>query len=214
MSVFLIGGPPKCGKTTLAKVLSQRLNISQISADTLQNIARSYIDQKDYKQKFPLRVIKGRDKDETYSQNSSDTIIKAYIEQGKTSYEAISVVTETYLTDKDDFIIEGYQVTPQIVNQIINKYSSEKIRAVFLVKNDENKFVEDIYKSSTPNDWIINKTKNKDTFFRIAKMITDYSKYFNDEAKKYNFTVINMDHDFEAQIENAISFLLEKQESI
>ena len=207
MSVFLIGGPPKCGKTTLAKALSQRLSISQISADTLQNIARSYIDQKDYKKFFPLRAIKGQDNDETYSQNSSESIIQAYIEQGKTSYEAISVVTETYLIDEDNFIIEGYQITPQIVNQIIEKYGSDKVKAIFLVKNDENKFVEDIYKSSTPNDWIIKKTKDKNTFFKIAEMITGYSKYFNDEANKYNFTVMNMDHNFEAQIEKAISFL-------
>lgn len=207
MSVFLIGGPPKCGKTTLAKILSQRLNISQISADTLQNVVRSFVDQKDYKKFFPLRAIKGQDNDETYSQNSSDTIINAYVEQGKTSCEAISVVTETYLVNKEDFIIEGYQITPQIVNQIIQKYGNEKIRAIFLVKNNVNKFVEDIYKSSTPNDWIIKNTKDKNTFFRIAKMITEYSKYFNDEAKKYNFTVMNMDHNFEAQIEKAISFL-------
>lgn len=207
MSVFLIGGPPKCGKTTLAKALSQRLSISQISADTLQNIARSYVDQKDYKKFFPLRAIKGQDNDETYSQNSSESIIQAYIEQGKTSYEAISVVTETYLVDEDNFIIEGYQITPQIVSQIIEKYGGDKIKAIFLVKNDENKFVEDIYRSSTSNDWIIKKTKDNNTFFKIAEMITGYSKYFNDEAKKYNFTVMNMDHNFEAQIEKAISFL-------
>ena len=108
--MFLIGGPPKCGKTTLAKALSQRLSISQISADTLQNIARSYIDQKDYKKFFPLRAIKGQDNDETYSQNSSESIIQAYIEQGKTSYEAISVVTETYLIMKTTLLLKGIKL--------------------------------------------------------------------------------------------------------
>lgn len=117
------------------------------------------------------------------------------------------MIAETQLIDKDSYIVEGYQVTPELVDEIIKKFGKEKIRAIFLVKHDETKFIEDIHKSSTPNDWIIRKTKEENTFFRIARMISGYSKYFESEAKKYNFTVLNMDQDFENQIEKAISLL-------
>jgi len=53
MKVYLIGGPPKCGKTTLAKTLSKRLSIPWISADTLQNIASVYIPEEEYEKYFP-----------------------------------------------------------------------------------------------------------------------------------------------------------------
>lgn len=207
MKVYLIGGPPKCGKTTLAKALSKRFSIPWISADTLQNIVYAYMKQEDHEKYFPHGYMKGENNDKTYSQNTPDSIVKEYINQGKTSYKAISMMTETQLIDKDDYIVEGYQVTPEIVDEIIKKFGSENIRTIFLVKHDERKFVEDIHKSSTPNDWIIRKTKEENTFLKIAKMISGYSKYFEDEAKKYKFTVLSMDQDFENQIEKAISLI-------
>ena len=207
MKVYLIGGPPKCGKTTLAKILSKRLSIPWISADTLQNIVYTYMDKKDHEKYFPHGYMKGENNDETYSQNTSDSIVKEYINQGKTTYKAISMMAETAIVDKDDYIVEGYQVTPEIVDEIIKKFGTESIRKVFLVKHDEKKFVEDIHKSSTPNDWIIRKTKEENTFFKIAKMISVYSKYFEDEAKKYGFFYCKMDQDFDNQIEKSISSL-------
>lgn len=207
MSVYLIGGPPKCGKTTLAKTLSKRLLIPWISADTLQNIVYTYMDEKDHEKYFPHSYMKGENNDETYSQNTSDSIVKEYINQGKTSYKAISMMAETQIIEKDDYIVEGYQVTPEVVDEIIKKFGAESIKTIFLVKHDEKKFLEDIHKSTTTNDWIIHKTKEESTFSKIAKMISVYSKYFEDEAKKYEFTVLRMDHNFENQIEKAISSL-------
>jgi len=107
------------------------------------------------------------------------------------------------LTDKDDFIVEGYQVTPEIVDRVFKKFGQEHIKAVFLVKYDEQKFIQDIHKSTTPNDWILRKTKNEDTYELIAKMIVGYSRYFEKEAKKYRFKIFNMDNEFENQL-NAI----------
>ena len=98
-------------------------------------------------------------------------------------------------------------MTPEVVDEIIQKFGDKNIRTIFLGKHDEEKFVADIHKSSTPNDWIIRGTKEENTFFKIAKMISEYSKYFEDEAKKYEFSVLRMDEDFENQIEKAISLL-------
>ena len=81
---------------------------------------------------------------------------------------------------------------------------------MFLVKNDERQFVQDIHKSSTPNDWIIRKTKQEETFHKIAKMIAEYSKYFEKEAKKYKLPILEMDNNFEKQIKNAINTLIKK----
>lgn len=116
-------------------------------------------------------------------------------------------MAETYLIDKDDIVVEGYQVTPEIVEKIIKKFGKKNIQAIFLVKHDEKKFVKDLHKSNTPNDWIIRKTKEEATFHKIAKMISEYSKYFEREAKKYKFTVFIMDQDFKKQIKKAISLL-------
>ena len=201
--IYLIGGPPKCGKTTLAKKLAQAYQIPWISADTLQNIVWAYTPKEKHSELFPHSYLRKESNDAFYSKHSTQQIVKNYIAQGKTTYDAISMMAETYLTDKDDFIVEGYQVTPETVDRIFKKFGKEHAKAVFLVKYNEQKFIQDIHKSTTPNDWIIRKTKNKATYGRIAKMIVEYSHYFEKEAKKYGFKIFNMDNEFENQL-NAI----------
>jgi 2-phosphoglycerate kinase len=199
--IYLIGGPPKCGKTTLAKSLSKKLSIPWISSDTLQNIAHVYMSDSQREMKFPVSYLKGEDNDETYTMHKSQTIIEAYIKQGKTSYQAISTVVETQIVDEDLYIIEGYHVTPELVHNLQEKYGKENISAIFLVKTDKEKFLVDIHKSTTPNDWILRKTHQSKTFGKIADMVVLYSQYFYDEAEKYEFEVMNMDDGFEEKID-------------
>lgn len=198
--IYLIGGPPKCGKTTLAKKLSKEYNIPWISADTLQNIIKVYTPKEKHKILFPHSYLRGGSNDEFYSKHSAKEIIKNYVKQGKATYDAISMMAETYLVDEDDFIVEGYQITPEIVNRILKKFGKEHIKAVFLIKCDEQKFIQDIHKSTTPNDWIIRKTKDEATYGKIAKMISEYSNYFEKEGEKYRLTVFNMDNSFKEQL--------------
>ena len=208
LPVYLIGGPPKCGKTHLAKVLSKRFSIPWISADTLQNIVYAYMDQGDHERFFPHSYLKGESNDETYRDNAISAIVAGYISQAKTCYKAISMVVETQLIDKDDYIIEGYQVTPEIAAEINDKFGRHNIKTMFLVRHDEQQFISDIYKSITPNDWIIRKTKEPATLVKIAKMVTDYSAYFVAEAAVHNMRTLCMDQDFAQSIEQAMSLLI------
>ncbi|MDQ3245028.1 MAG: hypothetical protein M3P22_01625 [bacterium] len=205
--IYLIGGPPKCGKTTLAKILSRELSVPWISADTLQNIAWSYLPKDEHLTCFPHRYIKGDSNDDTYSKNSAEEIIEGYIQQGKTSYKAINMIVETMIADEDSYIVEGYQVSPEIVYQVIKKYGKENVRCLFLVKHNEEKFIENIRKSTTQNDWIVRKTKEESTFDKIAHMISLYSKHVEKEAKKYNFKIISTDHDFKENMNESVSYL-------
>lgn len=198
--IYLIGGPPRCGKTTLAKKLGQKYGISWISADALQHIVWTYTPNEKRSAQFPHKYHRKESNDDFYSEYSPQQIIESYIAQGRSSYDAISAVAEAYLTDRHDIIVEGYQATPEVADRIGNKFGKNQVRAVFLVKYDEQKFIQDIHESKTPNDWIIKKTKNEATFGLIAKMIAEYSRYFENEAKKYGFRISIMDSDFEKQL--------------
>ena len=117
------------------------------------------------------------------------------------------MMAETYLTDEDDFIVEGYQVTPEIANRILKKFGSDHIKTAFLLKRDEGKMLKDFHKSTTPNDWILRKTKNEATFAKIARMIAVYSDHIEQEAKKYELPLFEMDTDFNASLERAMKHL-------
>lgn len=202
--IYLIGGPPKCGKTTLAKAMSKKLSIPWISSDTLQNIAYAYMSQSEREQSFPVSYLKGENNDETYSHHSSQVMVEAYIQQGKTSYPAISIVVETQIVDEDDYIIEGYHVTPELVHGLIEKHGKENISAIFLIKTDTEKFIKNIHKSTTPNDWILRKTHVPETFGKIADMVVLYAAYFEKESETHRLDMMNMDNRFEEKIASFI----------
>ena len=209
--IYLIGGPPKCGKTTLAKKLSKKLGIPWVASDTLQVVARAYvaryISQKELDKIYPHSAAKGKTNDETYSRNTPRQIAKNYTTQAKASYDAIEMFALCEIKDGNDYIIEGYHVTPQLAARLIKKYGRKHFRSLFLLKSDIKKFVVDAKKSSTPNDWILQKTKEKETFVKIAGMIVYYGEYFGAEAKKYDFPLLNMDKDFGGKLKKAMMLL-------
>ncbi len=145
--------------------------------------------------------MKYKNNDDIFKNNSSEIIVENYKKQAKTSEKAIRSIVETYLWDKDSIIIEWYQVTPELVFNIKKEFWEENIVEIFLVKNDMTLFLENINKTTLSNDWIIENTKNKETFLLIAEMIIFYSEYFIKESEKYNLKMINMNEKFESKID-------------
>jgi 2-phosphoglycerate kinase len=209
--IYLIGGPPKCGKTTLAKKLSQKLGIPWVASDTLQVVARGYVSkyvsQKELDTLYPHNASRGKTNDETYSLNTPKQVATNYIKQAKASYDAIDMFSLCEITDGNDYIIEGYHVTPQLAAHLIKKYGGRHFRVLFLVKSDVKKFVRDVKKSATPNDWILRKTHQNGTLYKITEMISYYGQHFDTEAKKHKFKVLNMDNNFGGRVKKAISLL-------
>lgn len=83
-----------------------------------------------------------------------------------------------------------------------------EIRPLFLLKKNVEKMMTDFRKSSTPDDWILRKTKNAETLCKIAEMIALYSDYFEREAHRLGFKVIRMDNQFEQRITEAMDLLM------
>jgi 2-phosphoglycerate kinase len=210
--IYLIGGPPKCGKTTFAKALSQKLGIPWISADTLQTIGRAYSPKNDDVKKYPHAAIRkgNRNNDEFYKQHSPKHIVAAYIKQAKSTGLAIDMVAICEITDGNDYIIEGYQVEPVLAAKLCKKYGQQKFTCLFLTKTDSKRFVQDLKKSTTPNDWIITNTKKEETFEKIAEMVKAYSSYFGGEAKKYGFKCIDLSFGFEDELKTLVQELTAK----
>lgn len=208
--IYLIGGPPKCGKTTLAKKLSGILKIPWISTDSLQSVIQAYTNKNDQPKKFPWSFSCKKIKminDIAYNNFSSGEIIKFYRTQAKNIFTAIEMMTVCEITDGNNLIIEGYHIEPSLVTKLQKKYGKENVRGVFLVKTDTKKFVRDIKKTSTPNDWIVVRTKNKETYLKIAEMICEYGKFFRDEVRKNQLVVFEMDDNFNNKIDQAIIYL-------
>src|SRR3990167_3772313 len=87
--IYLIGGPPKCGKTTLAKKLSKKLRVPWVASDTLQVVVMDYVWKyvpEKFGELFPHSTMKGKTNDETYRVISPKEIAKNYMKQAKAMY--------------------------------------------------------------------------------------------------------------------------------
>jgi len=209
--IYLIGGPPRCGKTTLAKKMSKKLRIPWISTDTLQNVAEVYWTQEDLVKNRPYSELRRKDgnryNDTFYAKYSAKQIISVLKRQAKPIFKAIEMMTVCEITEENDYIIEGYYIVPDIAVRLVKKYGKKNVKAVFITKHDEVKFARDVRKSTTPNDWLLVLTKKEETFLKVGKMISEYSNFFEKQAKKYGFRVYNMDDNFNKQINNVINYL-------
>ena len=209
--IYLIGAPPRCGKTTLAKKMSKQTRIPWLSCDTLDSISQAYIPKEKWREKYPYSFLrkkgKARNNDDFYSAYSPAKIMSLLKKQAQSVYSAIDAVISCEIVDGNDYIIEGYHLAPSFVQRMIKKYGKQNIRAVFLTKFDENKFAVDVLKSTAPNDWLIVLTKRQETFVKVGKMVSLYSRYFVKDAKKFGLQVFDTDKNFNGQIDDAIRYL-------
>jgi 2-phosphoglycerate kinase len=204
--IYLIGGPPRCGKTTVAKKLSK----SWISADTIESIIASHTNKKDLNRLFPKSVIRKKTKqsnDIMYNSYSAKEIVKLYIKQSKASWKGIETMVACELNEGHNYIIEGHQIHPKLMDSIVKKYGKKNIVSLVLTRFDKDEIVSGCKKHKAKNDWFIQKTKNEDTFYKMAEMIKIYSEFFEKEARKYGIKVINMDDNFSKQLKAVITHL-------
>lgn len=206
--IYLIGGPPRCGKTTLAKALSKRLRIPWISCDTLESISGEYMSQKEWDKTHPYSRLRRKihSTDLFYEMYSSKQIMDVLYKQAHPAYPAIAMMALCEIKDGNDYIIEGYHLVPNFVEKLVKKYGTKNIQAVFLGKFDANKFSIDVHRSTTPNDWLLLSVKKNATFVKVGEMVSLYSKFFEKEAKKYGFSFFNMDEGFEKKVKEAINY--------
>ncbi|MFA6160613.1 MAG: AAA family ATPase [Patescibacteria group bacterium] len=207
--IYLIGGPPRSGKTTLAKFASKKLGIPWISCDTLEVIAGAYMGKQKWNKTHPYSKLrrKHRGNDAFYEAYSPKTIVDVLYKQARPTATAIDMMSICEIKDENDYIIEGYHIVPSLIQKLTKKYGRKNFKAIFLVKHDKHKFAEDVNKSTTPNDWMLLGTKKQGTFIKIGEMVALYSQLLEKEANKFGYKVFAMDEKFESKLRQATDYL-------
>jgi len=208
--IYLIGGPPRCGKTILAKKLSQKVGASWISADTIESIICQYTpasEQDTLMPKNKLRRDTQNSNDLMYTRYSANQILEAYIVQSKAIWKGIEALIECMISDNQDLIIEGHQLHPTFIKQLIDKYPSN-VKALILSKSNVEHIVETARLGKDQNDWFLKKSKSPDIHFKIAEMIAKYSDFYSAEALNNSIDNVEYKKSFEDQINEALGILI------
>ena len=200
--IYLIGGSPRCGKTKVAKNLTQKTHIPWFPADYLGAAVTQYIPEFERPSKFPLREIRKQNTttDFLYANYSPEQIVDFYHIQAETVWLGLKAFIAYAAHDSQDFIIEGYQITPGLLSQV-EADLQVRIRAAFLYKEDEADIAAGIKKNMDPGDWLLKNTSDEATFEKVAQMVSIFGTQTKADAERLSMSVFNMDGDFDKKVE-------------
>ena len=206
--IILIGGPPRTGKTTLAQRISKEADVAWISTDALDDIAQRYIAEEERSKLFPktsLRKESGGGNDELYNMFSVEEIVSVYRKQSEAVYKAVEVLIAYAHKEGWDYVVEGYHITPTLISKL--KKENSDISGVILTNTKADGVIERSMNSDVKKDWLRDKTKNKETFPKIAEMVSLYSQKLQGEAEGLDVDVIDVGESFQEKLDKAFELL-------
>ena len=122
--IILIGGSTGVGKSTIATILANRLNITRVaSTDAIREVMRASVPEK------LISSLKGSSynayKNLTFPPSGEEPVILGFREQVLVVNVGIEAIIERNILEKSDTIIEGAHVVPGYLN--LNEYLSRAI---------------------------------------------------------------------------------------
>jgi hypothetical protein len=230
--IYLIGGPPRCGKTTVAHRLAQQTGASCVSLDYIQSVVYHYLSDTERvvtHPLFPEATLEAR-----YAAHTAEEIIANYQLRARSIWPAIHVLIHFALAADQNLILEGYHLEPRFCQEFMSPDTSfaqpssawsiyqammvqrgtgyalrhaddPRMKAVFLYREDVDTITTSLTQATASGDWLGRQMNTNLTLRHIASMVSHYSHYIRTEAEQYGGMAVNMDLDFAHQIEQIIT---------
>ena len=206
--IYLIGGSPRCGKTKVAKALARKTHRPWFPADYLGAVIYQYMSDEERKIKFPLSAIRDENpsNDYRYTTYTAQEIVEFYYVQAESTWLGLEAFIKYAVHDGQDFILEGYQITPELLSQLDDDVINN-IRPAFLYKSDIADIEAGIKKNTDPADWLIKNTEDEGTYSKVAQMMKIFGERTRLDAERYHVSVFNIDGNFDKKVEEVVSYL-------
>lgn len=205
--IYLIGGSGRCGKSKLAKMLAKKLDCNYISVDDIRPAILSYIPKEELKEKVPFEFMYNNDNDAYFEEYTAEQMLLAEIQDSKTLWPGVKEFIIHQYQCNNDFIIESVPLMPELINELKNHEMWSQVKVVYLVKTDTEKIRDGFELNDSKSDWLLRNTKNPETLDKAAIMVSEYGKYFESEAEKFGFKVINTEDNFIETLNKASKYL-------
>lgn len=198
--IYLIGGAPRCGKTTFAKMFAREKRIPGISTDLIASIVKPYIANAQGEHAFIAGNVCSEGPEEQ---------LKGEIQNSHVLWPGIRRFMCSLLRWNHDYVIEGVHLLPALIHEFEMSPDRERLGGefciIYLLKKDTKKILEGLKKADPELDWLLQCVKTEDDLISAAESIRRKAIYFEDEAKKYGYRVINTEEDFGTILQNLLN---------
>lgn len=201
--LYLIGGPPRCGKTTLSAALARKLRIPYFSIDHIASVIPPYIPTELQDESFPLKALRQRvnnDNDRFFETYSAEEIVTMYQRQAATVWPGVRSFINYAIEDEHTLILEGWQLLPRFLAEFPFERRTGNVQIRFLYKRNVDEIVSGLKANDPFNDWVLTHTKNASSFTQIARMIACFGEATEKDAGELRFDATSMDRDFAQKI--------------
>ena len=180
--IYMIGGAPRVGKTTLTHELSRKQQIGWVSTDAL------------------VQLLYGQDRPE--NQQKWDATPDTIRETAAWFYPSLERFIWSISSLTDDYVIEGVSFLPAQVAKLAESYP---IRAVFLGCSNMTLDRFERYPGHSKGYAGLPDTMRR----QIAHDVPLWSQFIKQEATHYGYPYIDMGNDFSIRLHDALDLLTE-----
>jgi len=187
--IFLLGGPPRVGKSIISSEIRQKHAVNVVSTDTLGAVLEDILSPQAAPDLFVFRKFNEMPLSERVKLLVEDPaeLIDYVRKESHFVWKAVEAFLRRENYEGRDVLIEGVAVLPELISQI------EDIphRVVFIGNQGEN-HKENIKKSAKENehDWM--RGFSNQYIGAYAMFVKRMSAYIEQEAKKFGFEYIEM----------------------
>lgn len=202
--IYLIGGSMRGGKTTLAKKLSDVLNVTYISTDYLRLVVMSYFEGKEREVNFPFEKMFDVSDMNIFQDYPGRELLKADLKESETMWRGIESFIKYILLVNKDYIFEGVHLLPSLVAKYKN---DSNFKIILLAKTNQEKILQGLLENRGNGDWIADNIDNDEVLVSVAESLVEYGKYFTRECDEYGLKCINTEDNFSDRIDEALKYL-------
>ena len=188
--IYLLGGPPRVGKSIISKAITETRGINVVSTDSLAAVLENVLTPEEEPGLFIVNRLNDMTAVDRVSMMVENTTqrIGYQIEEG---YAVWRAVRPFVLREKDegrDVVVEGVAVLPELVSQL----EGVDYQAVF-IGNQGGEHKENIRNSAKDNEYDWMRYVNDEYIDAFATFVERMSSYIEEEAHRHDFEYIEMD---------------------
>jgi 2-phosphoglycerate kinase len=188
--IFLLGGPPRVGKSIISNEIRQKYAVSVVSTDTLGAVLEKVLSPETVPDLFVFDKFNKMPMAKRVKLITKEPaeLVDYVRKESHVVWKAVDVFIRRENDEGRDALIEGVAVLPKLVSQL----DDIPHRAVFIGNQGEN-HEENIKKFAEENehDWMRDVSDQYIGAFAI--FVKRMSAYIEQEARKYGFEYIEMD---------------------